>query len=280
MNKTIWGHAVVRNEENFVWFSIMSVIDSIDKLLIYDLGSTDNTVEIIKSIKNPKIILKCLAESKDMMAVAKIRQEMIDETKADWILVLDGDEIWTKVGIEEVTKTIEDNPNLECIVAPTLMLLGDVYHYQEELGGEYVIASKRGHFNLRVISTKIPGLHVEIHKNNKGLWREGYYDQENKLIYHRGDDRIFFLKTPYLHASHLRRSSKDRQVIERRMRFKYEIGKKMAKDFRYPDSFYLDKPISVPDPWQKMSAGYFARALVETPLKKIKRRVRLNSNES
>ena len=58
MKKTVWVNTVIRNEENFIWYALMSVIDYVDKILIYDLGSTDKTVEIIKTIKSPKIILK------------------------------------------------------------------------------------------------------------------------------------------------------------------------------------------------------------------------------
>ena len=57
----IWANTVVNNEENFIWFSVMSVIKFIDRIVIYDTGSTDNTVSIIEELKrkNPgKIIFK------------------------------------------------------------------------------------------------------------------------------------------------------------------------------------------------------------------------------
>ena len=47
----IWANTVVHNEENFIWFAIMSVVDYVDKVLVYDTGSTDQTVSIIKEIK-------------------------------------------------------------------------------------------------------------------------------------------------------------------------------------------------------------------------------------
>ncbi len=46
---TIWGQTVIRNEENWVWFAIMSVIKFVDKVIVYDLGSADNTLKIVKS---------------------------------------------------------------------------------------------------------------------------------------------------------------------------------------------------------------------------------------
>ena len=48
--QTIWANTIVHNEENFIWFAIMSVIDWVDKMLVWDTGSTDKTVEIIEEI--------------------------------------------------------------------------------------------------------------------------------------------------------------------------------------------------------------------------------------
>lgn len=272
--KTILGHTVVRNEENFIWFAVMSVLPYLDKLLIYDLGSTDKTAEIIKTITDPKIEFSQKPPNSDMIVHAQMRQTMLDETRADWVFLLDGDEIWPEVSIKKIIEAIQQSRDEECIVVPTLMLLGDIYHYQEQRGGDYRIAGKKGHFNLRAFNTKIPGLHVEVRRNRQGLWREGFYDQDRQLIYERDPKRVVLLDTPYLHASHLNRSSKDNEVIERTIRFKYELGESLPADFKYPACFFARRPSIVPDPTRKMTTSFLVRSLVETPLKKLKRRLR------
>lgn len=274
MKETIWVHTLVRNEERFVWFAINSVIDYVDKILIYDLGSTDKTVEIIKTIKSSKIILKELPRNKDMIELGQRRQQMLEETKADWILILDGDEIWPNKSIEKLISTIEKNPGKDCIVVPTFMLVGDMFHYQEEAAGEYKIVDRKGHFNVRAINMGIPGLHIETHKNDQGLFREGYFDKTRKLIYERGESKLLFVNTPYLHASHLRRSSRDGEVFERPMRFKYELGISFPNDFKFPSVFFKKYPNTIEDPLKKMSLKYKIPAFIQTPLKKIKRRLR------
>lgn len=274
MKKTIWAHTIIRNEENFIWFAINSVIDFVDKILVYDLGTTDKTVEIIKTIRSKKIILKKFPPNIEMITHAKYRQAMLDETKSDWVLILDGDEIWPEESIK-LLRDCTNTTNSECIVVPTYMLVGDIYHYQEELAGDYHIAGKVGHYNLRVFSSKILGLHVEIHPNKAGFMREGFYDSEGKLIYERRKKVEVLEKAPYLHASHLRRSSKDAEVVERAMRYKFELGVPFPKDFKLPSVFYLKRPDIVPDPFKKMGRFYQFRASLETPLKKIKRRIRL-----
>ena len=49
-NYTITGHMVVKNEDRWIYYAIMSVIEYLDKLIIYDTGSIDHTKDIIKGI--------------------------------------------------------------------------------------------------------------------------------------------------------------------------------------------------------------------------------------
>lgn len=272
MNKTVWVNTVIRNEENFIWYGLMSVLDYVDKILVYDMGSTDKTVEIIKTIKSSKIILRQFPENTEMLTHANLRQQMLIETESDWVLLLDGDEIWLDASIKKVRQELEKTKS-ECIVVPTLMLLGDVYHYQEEKAGDYHIAGKVGHYNLRAFKRGIQGLHVEIHPNKQGYMREGFFDKNKKLIYERGEKKVEIIDAPYLHASHLRRSSKDVDVVERTMRYKYELGIPFPKDFKFPSVFYFPRPQIVPSPWKRVSFLYKVRAGLETPFKKIKRRL-------
>ncbi|KKS20813.1 MAG: Glycosyl transferase family 2, partial [candidate division WWE3 bacterium GW2011_GWA1_41_8] len=92
----ITSHTLVKNEARFVWYSVMSVIEYVDHVLLWDTGSADGTVEILKRIKElypAKVDLRLLGEI-DIYSFAKIRQEMLDNTKTEWLLVNDGDEVW------------------------------------------------------------------------------------------------------------------------------------------------------------------------------------------
>ena len=104
MNVT--AHVLVRNEDRFIWFAIMSVIDFIDKMIIFDTGSTDKTVDAIMSIinSNEQYREKIIFEEKgvaDKRHIANLRQEMIDRTETEYFMILDGDEIWWKESIQE-----------------------------------------------------------------------------------------------------------------------------------------------------------------------------------
>jgi hypothetical protein len=82
-----------------------------------------------------------------------------------------------------------------------------------------------------------------------------------------------FIDVPYLHATNLRRSDSDSEVIKRKNKFRFELGKSFPSDFYYPEVFFKDRPDNVESPWGAMSASFKLRAFFETPLRKIKRKI-------
>lgn len=261
----IWANTIVNNEENFVWFSIMSVVDFVDQVLVYDTGSTDKTVEIIKEIqkiKKGKVEFKEVGLT-DKNQFPKLRQRMLEESKSDWILILDGDEIWWEESIKKLIKKINIGGNkVGGIVVPMIVPVGDIYHFQEQKAGKYKLLDRQGHLSLRAINKKIPGLHVD--------WpygKESYLDTNNKLVQERQD--TIFLETPYLHTTHLKRSNS----LRTSNKFKHELGKPVSSDFKYPEVLYDSYPTIVSSPWIKLSGLDLVSSRLLTPLRKIKRRL-------
>lgn len=261
----ITAHCIVKNEENFIWYAVNSIINYVDKMMIWDQGSADKTIEIIKTLKSSKILFKRVSED-----VGTIRQKMLEETDGDRIFILDGDEVWYEDSIKNLTAALSEAGNSkDCGVVPNYMLIGDIFHYQEKLAGKYRIGEKKGYYNIRAIR-KTEGLHV------KGTYpNEAYVTKEGVKVQNLNKERILFLETPYLHASFLKRSSKDKQslLLRSNRKIKYEIGESFPKDFYYPEVFFKPRPDIVPSPWKTMNNNFKLRALLETPLKKIKRRI-------
>lgn len=267
----ITAHTLFQNEARWLWFSVMSVINHIDKILLWDAGSEDGSYELAQKIK-----LK-YPEKVELRKVGKltppdfqiIRQQMLDETDTDWILMLDADEIWWEKNIQKLINEIKKaDEKTECFVVPTINLVGDIYHYQEAAAGKYHFGDKVGHYNLRAINTNIAGLHSQ---NPHGTW--GWADGNGKMIQDRNTFKV--VDPPYLHATFLQRAGKknlDSKVSKRPGKFKYELGENFPLDFFYPEVLFKNKPGVTPSPWKKMSRNYKFRAFFETPLRKIKRR--------
>lgn len=269
----IYAHTLVRNEEKWLWFSVTSIIDHVDKVLLWDTGSTDSSLEIEKELEKKfpdKMILKNRPQ-KTAEEFTMVRQEMLEETAADWILMLDADEIWYRDSIKKVVDLIKnEGDTLESIVVPTINVVGDMFHRQEEIAGRYKLAGRVGHLNLRALNTKIPGLHSQ---GKHGVW--GWADTDDKMIQDRESERIKFVNAPYIHTTFLQRGGEGRggNVIKRKKKFKYEIGENLPLDFYFPEVFFEDKPMFVEDSWKRMTGGFKFRASFETPLRRLKRRI-------
>lgn len=252
----------------------MSVIDYVDKILVWDTGSTDNTIKIINEIKKrfPKKVSFKQVGKVDINEFTKVRQEMLEMTKGDWFIIVDGDEVWWNDSIKTHTHLIkEQGKNLETLVTPYYNLIGDIYHHQEERAGQYRIDSKQGFLNIRFINTNISGLHYD-----KPHGQLAIVDSEGNLIQERRVGKRLYVNKHYLHFTNMKRSAsleKDKDVVKRSFKYKYEIGKSFAKDFFYPEVFFIERPAIVPSPWEIMERSYMFRALMQTSLKSLKRRI-------
>ena len=264
--KKIWGHTLVKNEGRYIYFALTSVIDFLDRILVWDTGSTDDTVKIIKHLqkKYPQKIEFREIGSVDPKGLTEARQKMLQKTQSDWFMIVDGDEVWWRKSMQQTIHVIGDKGNsLYAMVHPVINLIGDIYHFQEESAGKYQMLGKKGHLNIRAINRRIPGLHI---KNSYPL--EGFYDKSERLIQEM-DEKLAFINEHLMHFTHLNRSSKGKS-----RKIKYELGLPLPKDFIYPEVLHFDFPSIVPTPWLKRSAKYIARAAIETPLKKMKRRLK------
>ncbi len=229
--KTITAHCIIKNEENFVGFAIRSVIDYVEKVLIFDTGSTDKTVDIIEQLvkEYPK---KIIFEKKGDCPKEKhsvLRQEMLDKTRTDWFMIVDGDEVHTKRGMEEAIDLINSRDDLDWIVSPYYLCVGDIYHiYKKEWYNEFW--GRSGCFTPRFIK-KIDGIYWSGNYEEDTLYRQdGVKFFNNKYL--------FFLKNKYWHLTYLERSSADRDVYtsgiektrqgKRRLTY-FMIGKKIIE---------------------------------------------------
>jgi len=270
----LWAHTLVRNEERYLWFAVMSVIDWVDKVLLWDTGSSDNTIKIIRELQkkySSKVEFKEIGEVSPE-EYTKARQAMLEKTNSDWFLVLDGDEVWWEDSIKKATDVLrKEGEELDSIVVPMVYPIGDIYHYQEEAAGKYEIDGRVGHFAVKFINRRIPGLYT-----SKPHGQHGYYDANNILIQERSSQKRKFVNAPFMHFTHMIRSSglkEDRRVPKRDLKFKYELGKKFPLDFYFPEVLFKERPSFIPSPWQRMSKNYFFKAFWQSPLRKIKRRV-------
>lgn len=266
-NNLITGHMIVRNDDRWVWFAINSVLNYVSRLIIYDTGSTDNTVEIIKSIKSKKIEFTNMG-SVDSNDLTKLRQSQIERTDTDWFMIIDADEVWPEKSIESVVNKIKKADRYKLgIVVKTGICVGDIYHFQDENAGKYKIGEKQGHYNIRFFK-KNKDYHwgYPYPSVKKGFWDEAYVDKNNNPIQNT-PKRLIFTDILYWHLRHLPRSS----IISNK-NYKLELGYKIDSKI-IPEVFQLERPDFVPSPWIKYSLFEYLSAALLTPLRKINRKI-------
>lgn len=267
----VTAHMIVKNEDKFIWYAISSVLPYVDKLLIFDTGSKDQTVKIIKSFTNNKIEFyeKQVKYSQD---ITSLRQEQVNLTDSDWFWIVDGDEIYSSSLCKEILRIVDNyGIDIEGIVVRKLDLLGDIYHCQDESVGTYDLFGRRGHHVLRLINKKIIlGLHVKGDYPN-----EGYYDIENKALINHSPSKYLFTKGRIFHAMYLKRSSLGANLADtfHRKKRKIELGKKINNDISLPEIFNSPHPEFIEDSYKKRSVLYEFMACLITPFKIIKRKL-------
>lgn len=278
MSKTITAHTLVQNEEKYIWFSVMSVIDYVDKVFIWDTGSTDKTLEIIREIEKArpgKVYFKEVGKT-DPNKFTEVRQQMLKETKTDWLIIVDGDEVWWEDKIKEVVSIINDSgDSLDTIVNRYINLIGDIYHFQNDSAGQYSIDGQKGYLTIRAINRKIDGLSV-----GRPHGQQGFFNRDGVLIQELDKKGRYFLDSfTNLHFTNLSRSNSlgDDKVPKRNMKYKYELGNQFPLDFYYPEVFFRSKPKIVESPWVVRNNKYAYRAFLETPFKILKRKFLSNS---
>ncbi|HSR89226.1 MAG TPA: glycosyltransferase family 2 protein [Candidatus Udaeobacter sp.] len=233
---TITAHCIIKNEENFVGYAIKSVIDFVDTVLVFDTGSTDKTVNIVQGLIKEypnKIIFEEKGEC-DKIRHTQLHQEMVDRTKTDWFMILDGDEVWTKRAMEEVKEIIEKG-SFDGIKTGFYECVGDIYHrhYKES----YVTA--------------------RFAKVGDAVWK-GDYNQD-KLCTKAGEDffktkNIYTLQNRFWHLTHLLRSAKDSSD--------YSSGGSRAGK-RIKTYFFLGRTISEPVP-EVFNGGNFKLSMTRS----------------
>ena len=207
-------HTIVKNEQNWIKPALLSVIDHVDQMLVWDTGSTDKTVEIIKSINSPKIKFQQF-KSTGRQSLIDLRNQQIQATQTPWFIILDGDEIWPTKNLLQLIKAIDlAKPDTLALVNKTRNCIKDIYHYLPDSKGQYQIGPWRGHLNIRAI---------KIHPSLKVV---GQYPLEsytvNNLPLQNQPEKLEFVDTWYLHTTHLKRSNWFNQlnVIDRIKKFK------------------------------------------------------------
>jgi glycosyltransferase involved in cell wall biosynthesis len=258
-NKTLTVHMMLCNEERWVWYAIMAVIEYVDHIIIFDTGSTDATVDIINNIiKNKEYADKIVFEEKGKVVredFVKLRNEMVQRTTDDYFMVLDGDEIYYADQMIKLREALDSSEEYDMGISGFINCAGDVRHYRNPLNEHYGFANREGAITHRVTSMHIDGVRCG---SPDGKW-DGYYDGKGNYITPENGFKVYWADGFYLHMSVMMRSSSTKKDSEvgwpsgrlEKLKSKSTWDSAFPKNFKYPEVFYIDRPKTIRSPWKR-----------------------------
>jgi glycosyltransferase involved in cell wall biosynthesis len=121
------------NKETFVGDSIQSVLDQTItdfEIIVIDDGSTDQSLSIIKELKDNRIRIISIANS----GVSAARNRGVQESIYDWVAFIDADDWWAETFLEDFTKALKLYPRHNLFATGRSRVFNDkIERYQHSL---------------------------------------------------------------------------------------------------------------------------------------------------
>ena len=86
-------HMMVRNEEYWIWFAVTAALEGCGRLMLWDTGSEDRTLELARAVADDRLHIERVAVPNNRR-LCDVRNAMLDATDTDFFAIVDGDEVW------------------------------------------------------------------------------------------------------------------------------------------------------------------------------------------
>jgi glycosyltransferase involved in cell wall biosynthesis len=180
---------MVKNEEEFVGYALMSAYRHVDQMVVVDGGSSDGTCAIIEFIireldTEHKITFWSDPRPKNKLILT--RNDMLARCTGEWILRLEGDEVYTDEHISSVRRYLEEGR-----IHPKTMSAGWPYYFFA--GNLDSIVPVGEFFTFATIMIRnFEGIHAAHHHKDghESFYDEGWFDGDgnNVSIWHPRDN--------------------------------------------------------------------------------------------
>ena len=127
----------VYNRETVIQRAIMSVINQTIKdweIIIWDDGSSDNTVEKVKEINDSRIRIY----SAPNRGVAGARNQAVAKAQGEWIAFLDSDDEWLPEKLEKQIEVVRKKPEIDLVFCSAKKAMGDELEMKPTISREFL----------------------------------------------------------------------------------------------------------------------------------------------
>ncbi|MGN0375580.1 MAG: glycosyltransferase family 2 protein [Butyrivibrio sp.] len=149
MNKLVSVCIPAYNGEKYISKTIQSILNqsySNIEVVVVDDHSSDNTVEVVRAIKDTRVRLICNEEN---LGMTGNWNKCIRESKGEYVKLIPGDDFIYEECIEKSIKILEENPRVKLVVAGC-----DLVDNDNKVIGAYAHWPKEGIFSGHKIAKK------------------------------------------------------------------------------------------------------------------------------
>lgn len=171
---------MVKDEEEYVGYAVMSVLAWVDEIIVVDGGSSDGTLDILRAIKadyDPEDKIQIEVDTRPKDRLVEVRTDMVKKCSGDWILRLEGDEVYDDRTIREVSCMLRQEHEDDCLSAGwPYWFFVDNFETIVEIGQPHTFAT--------IAVRNFEGLHAAHHDKGGGetFWDEGWFDADGKEV--------------------------------------------------------------------------------------------------
>ncbi|HHY47929.1 MAG TPA: glycosyltransferase [Firmicutes bacterium] len=202
---------IVKDEEEYFPFSLRSIYDIADEIIVVDVGSKDRTPEIARSFAKVKLL------TSDSPDFSVNRNLALKEAAGEWLIPMDADFVYYNDVNEVVPRLIQDY-TVDVYISWFYHLMRDYFHVQNT-------ADKDPLYCWKFLVRNVPGLRWvnPVHEQLVGYGP--------KIV----DSNLFCVHYGY--------AKPQREVFKRWVRYAELEGRPGAYDGVNPDTILDDRPV-------------------------------------
>jgi glycosyltransferase involved in cell wall biosynthesis len=172
---------MVKNEEEFVGYTIMSMYQYVDEIIVVDGGSNDATAAIVQHIikeHDPEKKITFWEDLRPKNELIHTRNDMLAKCKGEWILRLEGDEVYNDENARKVRKYLEKGK----IKNTSLSIGWPYYFFVNDI--KTIVPVGEDHTFATIMIKNANGIHAAHHNKggNETFYDEGWFDADGKNI--------------------------------------------------------------------------------------------------
>lgn len=172
---------MVKNEEEFVGYTIMSMYDYVDEIVVVDGKSEDGTSAIIEHVMenhDPKKKIVFWEDPRPKNQLIHTRNEMIARCKGKWILRLEGDEVYSDENAKKVRRYIERGKIKDRVLSvgwPYYFFVNDI---------NTIVPVGENHTFATILIKNFCGIYADHHDKPGGatFYDEGWFSSGKKEV--------------------------------------------------------------------------------------------------